>query len=99
MWEQYVEKAREESAALGERALEVRFEDLLNAAGAASCRPIAKFCGCRRRRGTESRSAASKRIGLSHFAAIPTSLRSAESDARLSRATVTRRELPRTLSA
>ncbi len=29
MWEQYVEKAREESAALGERALEVRFEDLL----------------------------------------------------------------------
>jgi hypothetical protein len=29
MWEQYVEKARQESAALGERALEVRFEDLL----------------------------------------------------------------------
>jgi len=29
MWEQYVEKARLESAALGERALTVRFEDLL----------------------------------------------------------------------
>ena len=29
MWEQYVEKAREESAALGERALEVRYEELL----------------------------------------------------------------------
>jgi hypothetical protein len=29
MWEQYVEKARLESAALGERALEVRFEELL----------------------------------------------------------------------
>ena len=29
MWEQYVEKAREECAALGERALEVRYEDLL----------------------------------------------------------------------
>jgi hypothetical protein len=29
MWEQYVEKGREESAILGERALEVRYEDLL----------------------------------------------------------------------
>jgi hypothetical protein len=29
MWEQYVEKGRQESAALGERALEVRYEDLL----------------------------------------------------------------------
>ncbi len=44
MWEQYVEKARLECAALGERALEVRYEDLLT-------RPervlpaIAKFCG------------------------------------------------------
>jgi hypothetical protein len=44
MWEQYVEKARLESAALGERALEVRYEDLLT-------RPelvipaIAEFCG------------------------------------------------------
>jgi len=44
MWEQYVEKAREESAALGERALEVRYEDLLTqpertiAAIAAFCR-------------------------------------------------------------
>ena len=31
MWEQYVEKAREESTALGERALEVRYEELLTA--------------------------------------------------------------------
>jgi hypothetical protein len=44
MWEQYVEKARQESAALGERGLEVRYEDLL-------ARPdhvistLAKFCG------------------------------------------------------
>jgi len=30
MWEQYVEKARLESAALGERALEIRFEELLD---------------------------------------------------------------------
>ena len=29
MWEQYVDKAREECVALGERALEVRYEDLL----------------------------------------------------------------------
>jgi hypothetical protein len=29
MWEQYVEKARQESEALGERALELRYEDLL----------------------------------------------------------------------
>jgi hypothetical protein len=29
MWEQYVEKAREESAALDERALEIRYEELL----------------------------------------------------------------------
>ena len=29
MWEQYVEKARQESAALGERAFELRYEDLL----------------------------------------------------------------------
>jgi hypothetical protein len=29
MWEQYVEKSRQESARLSERALEVRFEDLL----------------------------------------------------------------------
>jgi Sulfotransferase family len=44
MWEQYVEKARLESAELGDRALEIRFEDLLR-------RPeeliatIARFCG------------------------------------------------------
>jgi hypothetical protein len=29
MWEQYVEKARQEAATLGERAFEVRYEDLL----------------------------------------------------------------------
>jgi hypothetical protein len=44
MWEQYVDKARQECTALGERALEVRYEDLLT-------RPepvimaIAKWCG------------------------------------------------------
>jgi hypothetical protein len=44
MWEQYVEKARQETAALGGRALEVRYEELLT-------RPehvipvIAEFCG------------------------------------------------------
>jgi hypothetical protein len=44
MWEQYVEKARLESADLGPRALEIRFEDLLT-------RPervvpaISRFCG------------------------------------------------------
>lgn len=44
MWEQYVEKAREESATLGERAVEIRYEDLLT-------RPedtipsLAKLCG------------------------------------------------------
>lgn len=44
MWEQYVEKARQESAALGERALELRFEDLL--AQPESVIPaVAKFCG------------------------------------------------------
>lgn len=47
MWEQYVEKARLESAELAERALEIRFEDLLT-------RPeqvvpsIARFCGLQR---------------------------------------------------
>jgi hypothetical protein len=43
MWEQYVEKAREESAALGERALEVRYEDLLTAPKRVIA-GIAKFC-------------------------------------------------------
>jgi hypothetical protein len=44
MWEQYVEKARLEAAALGDRAMEIRFEDLVQ-------RPrdhipaIAAFCG------------------------------------------------------
>ena len=43
MWEQYVEKGRQESAALGERALEVRYEDLL--LGPERVLPvIAKFC-------------------------------------------------------
>ncbi|HEU4619494.1 MAG TPA: sulfotransferase, partial [Gammaproteobacteria bacterium] len=44
MWEQYVEKARLESAALGERALEVRFEELLGAPHDA-IPAIARFCG------------------------------------------------------
>jgi LPS sulfotransferase NodH len=44
MWEQYVEKARVESAELGERALEVRFEDLLLQPDEVIS-AIAKFCG------------------------------------------------------
>jgi len=44
MWEQYVEKARQESAALGERALEVRYEDLLMQPERV-IPAIAKFCG------------------------------------------------------
>jgi len=44
MWEQYVEKARQESAALGERALEVRYEDLLTRP-AHVIPTIASFCG------------------------------------------------------
>jgi hypothetical protein len=44
MWEQYVEKAREESAALGERALEVRYEDLILAPQKV-IPALAKFCG------------------------------------------------------
>jgi len=44
MWEQYVEKAREECAELGERALEVRYEDLLTQPERV-VPSIAKFCG------------------------------------------------------
>jgi hypothetical protein len=44
MWEQYVDKAREECAALGSRALEVRFEDLLLEPG-RSIPALAEFCG------------------------------------------------------
>jgi hypothetical protein len=44
MWEQYVEKAREESAALGARALEVRYEDLLEHPNDV-VPAIAEFCG------------------------------------------------------
>ena len=44
MWEQYVEKARQESAALGQRALEVRYENLLMQPERAIA-GIAKFCG------------------------------------------------------
>jgi hypothetical protein len=43
MWEQYVEKARQESATLGDRALEVRYEDLL-AHPERLIRTIANFC-------------------------------------------------------
>ncbi|HET8698562.1 MAG TPA: sulfotransferase [Gammaproteobacteria bacterium] len=46
MWEQYVEKAREECAALGERALEVRYEDLLTRPEAV-IPAIAQLCGVR----------------------------------------------------
>jgi hypothetical protein len=44
MWEQYVEKAHEECAALGQRALEIRYEDLL-AQPERAIAAIAKFCG------------------------------------------------------
>ena len=44
MWEQYVEKARLESAELGERALEVRYEELL-AQPDRVIPAIAQFCG------------------------------------------------------
>jgi hypothetical protein len=44
MWEQYVEKSRLESAELGERALEVRFEDLLLQPDEVIS-AVAKFCG------------------------------------------------------
>ncbi len=44
MWEQYVDKARLESAALGERALEVRFEDLLTLPEIV-VPAVARFCG------------------------------------------------------
>jgi hypothetical protein len=44
MWEQYVDKARQECAALGERALEIRYEDLLTHPEPVIS-AIAKFCG------------------------------------------------------
>ena len=44
MWEQYVDKAREESAALGERAFEVRYEELLLQPERVVPK-IAEFCG------------------------------------------------------
>jgi hypothetical protein len=44
MWEQYVEKARQETATLGARALEVRYEDLLTQPQRL-VPAIAKFCG------------------------------------------------------
>jgi hypothetical protein len=47
MWEQYVEKARLESAELEERALEIRFEDLL-ADPRRVIAAIARFCGLER---------------------------------------------------
>jgi hypothetical protein len=43
MWEQYVEKARVESQDLGERALTVRFEDLVTSPGAV-IPALAEFC-------------------------------------------------------
>lgn len=50
MWEQYVEKARLESAELGERAIEVRFETLLTEPERVVSR-IARFCGVTAREG------------------------------------------------
>jgi len=44
MWEQYVEKGREESATLGERALEVRYEELLMEPERV-IPALARFCG------------------------------------------------------
>jgi hypothetical protein len=44
MWEQYVEKARQESARLSERALEVRYEDLLMRPDSV-IPAVARFCG------------------------------------------------------
>lgn len=44
MWEQYVEKAREESTALGDRALEIRYEELLTQPERL-IPALAKFCG------------------------------------------------------
>ena len=44
MWEEYVEKGREESAALGNRALEVRYEDLLTQPERL-IPTLAQFCG------------------------------------------------------
>ena len=44
MWEQYVEKARLEAAQMGPRALEIRFEDLLERPQEFVPR-IAQFCG------------------------------------------------------
>ena len=44
MWEQYVEKARQECAALGSHALEIRYEDLLVQPGDV-IPMIARFCG------------------------------------------------------
>jgi hypothetical protein len=44
MWEQYVEKARQECAALGERALEIRYEDLLTEPERVIA-SLAEFCG------------------------------------------------------
>ena len=59
MWEQYVEKARQESAALGERALEVRYEDLLHAAGTRHSGHRGVLRRRRRRRSTRRCSTAS----------------------------------------
>ena len=44
MWEQYLEKAHQESAALGERALEIRYEDLLTQPAQIIAK-VARFCG------------------------------------------------------
>jgi hypothetical protein len=55
MWEQYVEKARLEAGALGDRALEVRYEDLLTHTE-RTVAAIAEFCGLRAPSRSDARS-------------------------------------------
>jgi hypothetical protein len=52
MWEQYVDKARQECSSLGERALEVRYEDLLTQPERV-IGSIARFCRVRAPAGSE----------------------------------------------
>lgn len=47
MWEQYVEKARLESAELGDRSFEIRFEELLDSPSRV-IETLARFCGTER---------------------------------------------------
>ena len=91
MWEQYVEKARQESAALGERALEVRYEDLLTQPERV-IPAVAKFCRVPAPARHGRCSTASSRAEPSRIAATPSSSRSPVPCVRCSRVMVTRRE-------